>query len=134
MHTKSLFSFLLFTFFCCSINAQAKVFFNENWKETTKGKAVYYREVSSNLSKKEIVIDYFLSGEKAQETKYKDGKPDGKLLVYYKTGELKTIGLYRDGLKEDVWKTYDKKGKIIKKGRYHKGEKVGVWKTFYKNL
>jgi len=124
--------FLLFISFASQ--AQSKVYFDANWNVVTKEKAVYYRTIATEKSKKQWIIDYYISGKKAQEANYIKGKPDGKFLMYYDSGELKSIGFYEDGLKEGVWKTYDKNGKIIKKGKYKNGEKVGVWKTFYKNL
>ena len=134
MNFKLLLPLFFLAFFSFSTQAQSKVYFDANWNVVTKEKAVYYRTISDNKSKKEWIIDYYISGKKAQEANYVKGKPDGKFLMYYNTGELKSIGFYEDGLKEGVWKTYDKNGKIIQKGKYKNDEKVGVWKTFYKNL
>ena len=134
MNIKLLLPLFFLAFFSFSTHAQSKVYFDANWNVVTKEKAVYYRTISANKSKKEWIIDYYISGKKAQEANYVKGKPDGKFLMYYNTGELKSIGFYEDGLKEGVWKTYDKNGKIIQKGKYKNDEKVGVWKTFYKNL
>ena len=134
MNFKLLLPLFFLAFFSFSTHAQSKVYFDANWNVVTKEKAVYYRTISANKSKKEWIIDYYISGKKAQEANYVKGKPDGKFLMYYNTGELKSIGFYEDGLKESVWKTYDKNGKIIQKGKYKNDEKVGVWKTFYKNL
>lgn len=134
MNFKLLLPLFFLAVFSFSTHAQSKVYFDANWNVVTKEKAVYYRTISANKSKKEWIIDYYISGKKAQEANYVKGKPDGKFLMYYNTGELKSIGFYEDGLKEGVWKTYDKNGKIIQKGKYKNDEKVGVWKTFYKNL
>lgn len=134
MNFKLLLPLFFYAFFSFTTQAQSRVYFDANWNVVAKEKAVYYRTISDNKSEKEWIIDYYISGKKAQEANYVKGKPDGKFLIYYNTGELKSIGFYEDGLKESVWKTYDKNGKIIQKGKYKNGEKVGVWKTFYKNL
>ncbi len=134
MNFKNFLFFLFFISFSSATFCQEKVYFDDNWNVTTKENAVYYRVVSDKKSKKEWIIDYYISGKKAQEANYINGKPEGKYLLYYNTGELKKVGYFENGLKEGVWKTYDKEGKIIEKGKYKNGEKVGVWKTYYKNL
>ena len=131
---KIVFFFLTFILFflTTTINAQETIYFDAEWKITTKINAVYYRVEIQN--KKAKTIDYFMSGKKAQEVVYMDGKPEGKYNLYYNSGELKTAGEYQKGLKQGVWKTYYKNGKIKERGRFKDDEKVGVWKTFYKNI
>lgn len=134
MNLKLLLPLFFIIFFSFFTQAQSKVYFDANWNVVAKEKAVYYRIIAADESKKGYIIDYYISGKKAQETNYVKGKPDGKCLMYYNTGELKRIGFYKDGFKEGVWKTFDKNGKIIEKGKYNNDEKVGVWKTYFKNL
>ncbi|MFD2529272.1 MULTISPECIES: toxin-antitoxin system YwqK family antitoxin [Polaribacter] len=128
------FILVLFFFFSSFLTlAQDKIWFDANGNITTKENAVYYRVSSKNKTKKQLIIDYYISGKKAKESYFVKGKQDGKYVEFYNTGEVKVTGVYQNGLKTGMWKTYDKKGKIKKKGKYFKGEKVGVWKTFYKN-
>ncbi|QTD37082.1 hypothetical protein JL193_13280 [Polaribacter batillariae] len=125
--------FILLVFFTTDFSAQEKIWFDANWNVTTKEKAVYYRPISRDKSKKQWVIDYYISGKKVKEVYYVSGKPNGKYSEFYNSGELKTTGKFEEGLKDGIWKTYYKNGKIKEKGRYKKGEKVGVWKIYYKN-
>lgn len=128
------FVLLIFLSFLSSYSySQKKVYLDANFKEVPRESAVYYRLISSSDNNKNLLIDYYLTGVKAQESKSVFGKLEGKFLQYYPTGELKTIGFYEDGLKSGVWKTYDKNGKIIEKGKYLNNVKVGVWKSYYKN-
>lgn len=114
--------------------AQETIYFNADWKKTSKVNAVYYRPLPKQKTKGKWVVDYFISGEKAQEVYHVNGKKDGMYSLFYKTGELKTTGKYINGKKEGIWKTFSKHGKIKEKGKYQNGEKVGIWKTFYKNI
>lgn len=116
-----------------NIAAQEKVWLDVNENITTKEKALYYRVSSNDNSKNQLVIDYYISGKKAKEAYFVNGKKEGKYVAFYPTSEVKTTGRFKDGLKEGIWKVYSKSGKIKEKGKYVKGEKVGVWKTFYKN-
>ena len=126
--------FLFLGFVSNTTYAQETIYFDSNWKETTKEKANYYRPIPEEKSKGKLVIDYYISGEKAQEVYHVNGKPDGKYSFYYKSGALKIIGKYTEGKKDGVWKTFSKQGKIKEKGKYKDDEKVGIWKIFYKNI
>lgn len=133
MNFKFFVTFFFISFLSSYSYSQKKVYFDANFKEVPRESAVYYRLISSSDNNKNLLIDYYLTGVKAQESKFVFGKLEGKYLQYYPTGELKTIGFYEDGLKSGVWKTYDKNGKIIEKGKYLNNVKVGVWKSYYKN-
>lgn len=134
MKKTALLIFLFLGLLSSKTIAQKTIYFDANWKETTKQNATYYRPAPKEKSKGKLVVDYYISGEKAQEVYYVDGKPDGKYSFYYKSGALKIAGKYSEGKKEGIWKTFSKLGKIKKKGKYKDNEKVGIWKTFYKNI
>lgn len=126
---------LLFTgFLSMKTLGQDTIYFDVNWKQTVKKNAAYYRPPPKEKTKGKWVADYYITGEKAQEVHYLNGKPNGIYSFFYITGELKITGKYLDGKKEGVWKTFSKVGKIKKKGKYSADEKVGIWKTFYKNI
>jgi antitoxin component YwqK of YwqJK toxin-antitoxin module len=112
---------------------QEKFWFDVNGKTTTKEKAIYYRVFSNDKKKNKIIIDYYLSGQKAKESYVVKGIKEGKFVEFYATGEVKTIGGFENGFREGMWKTYYNNGKMKEKGKYSSGEKIGVWKLFYKN-
>lgn len=134
MKKTALLIFLFLGLVSNKTNAQKTIYFDAYWKETTKQNAAYYRPSPKEKSKGKLVIDYYISGEKAQEVYYVDGKPDGKYSFYYKSGALKIAGKYSEGKKDGIWKTFSKLGKIKEKGKYKDDEKVGIWKIFYKNI
>ncbi|WP_435416316.1 toxin-antitoxin system YwqK family antitoxin [Polaribacter aestuariivivens] len=125
--------FFISIFSTVTLTAQQKIWLDENGNLSNREKAVYYRISNDNKSKKQLIIDYYISGKKAKEFYFIKGKPDGKYSEFYDSGEVKITGKFEDGYKEGTWKTYYKNGKIKEKGRYNKGEKVGVWKIYYKN-
>ena|SRR5690554_454042 len=87
---------------------------------------------------------------------FKNGKLNGKSVVYYKNGKIASETHYKDGIKDGLYKKYsqdgivleeipyknnqfngmvtyrDVKGQIIAQGMYEKGLKKGIWK-FYEN-
>ncbi|WP_299669829.1 hypothetical protein [uncultured Polaribacter sp.] len=134
MNYESFFTILCIVFFSIfKTSAQEKIWFDANWNITTKKNAVYYRLVADHKSKKQQIIDYYISGKKAKEYFFVEGKENGKYAEFYNSGELRITGNFENGFREGIWKTYYKNGKIKEKGKYKVGEKVGVWKTFYKN-
>lgn len=156
-------SLLLIGFSAQTVNAQKKVWLDENHKETTEKNGVYYRPAPQKKRSGYLITDYYKNGNIYREGKaefttvgrekftglltyyfdngttsrkerYKKGLLNGLYKEYYRSGELKIDGAYDKGYKEGIWKFYHKTGKIKTKGRYKNGEKVGIWKTFYKNV
>jgi antitoxin component YwqK of YwqJK toxin-antitoxin module len=163
MKTTTLIITIVVGFLISSISAQETIWFDSNWKVSTKEKAAYYRPAPKKIDNGYLIIDYYISGKKQmkgfstssspneemyigivsyfhenekifQKVNYVDGKPEGSFSEFYDTGETQRVGKYSKGLRSGVWKTYSKKGKIQSRGKYKKGEKVGVWKTFHKNI
>lgn len=127
---------MLFLFsFCTIMNimGQEKTWIDTNRKSVAKENAAFYSVLSTDKKDNQLLITYYISGNKAWECYLINGKKDGKSLEFYATGEVKTTGDFEAGLKEGMWKTYYENGKIRVKGKYNKGEKIGVWKTYYKN-
>ena len=126
---------MLFLFsFCAIVNTigQEKTWIDRNGKSTSKENAAFYSVLSIDKKDNQLLITYYISGEKALESYLINGRKDGNSLEFYVTGEVKTTGDFKAGLKEGLWKTYYENGKIREKGKYSKGEKTGVWKTYYK--
>ena len=163
MKTRIAIVVLFVGLFTTSLTAQETIWFDVNWKETTKDNASYYRPAPEKKDNGYWIVDYYKNGQVQMEgfstnntpneeqfeglvmyyhengkpfhkAHYKNGKLNGQRKVFYETGELKEHGNYVNGKREGSWKTFSKKGKIKTKGRYKNGEKVGIWKTFYKNI
>lgn len=130
MKKSTLVILMILGFLATSFTTQETVWLDENLKETSKDKAVYYK--IGNNSEGEVSY-YYKNKNIYRKVSFVDKKIDGKFYEYYNTGELRESGKYKNGLRDGNWKAYYKSGKIYKKGRYNKGDKVGIWKIFYKN-
>ena len=63
----------------------------------------------------------------------KEGRRQGRWLLYYKSGEIKAEGNYLDGLREGEWIFYYESGEVEQRGFYEKGEYDGEWVWSFKN-
>ncbi len=131
--------FILFALFFISIVSAQKIWLDDDWTETSKEKAKFYRIKPKKLIKLYEITHYYKSGNILLKGYSKTATPskddfEGTVNVYYETGEVKEERIYDNGVRDGVWKSFHKTGKIKTKGKYRNGEKVGVWKTFYKNV
>lgn len=130
MKKLTLIILVILGFLSISFTPQETVWLDQNLKETSQNKAIYYK-----IGKKlEGEVSYFYKKRTIfRKVFFVDGKLEGVFSEYYNTGELMEAGKYKNGVREGNWKTYYKNGKIKEKGKYKNGDKVGVWKIFYKN-
>ena len=63
-------------------------------------------------------------GKKIEERGYKDGKSEGKQVLFFPSGKKKVTGSWTDGKKEGWWQRWDEDGKLKEKARYAKGKVV----------
>ncbi len=135
-----------------------KIWFDANWKKTSKDKALYFREISQKNGKGFWFQDYYISGKKQmeglslkkeiefydglvtwyfengkifQKVNYINGYINGERLVYFKNGNLKAKLLYERGRKNGPAKEYYQDGRLKAQGNYRDNKKVGTWKRFY---
>ncbi len=136
------------------------IWFDTNWKTTSKNNASFYRAGMTKKGNKFWVVDYYISGSKQMEglslksdkeiydgiikwyhengnifqiVNYKEGVLNGKRQVYFENGKLKNETTYVDGKMNGKWKEIYENGKLKESGFYENGEKEGSWKTFYTN-
>jgi len=112
-----------------------------NKEKENEGKWVYYHKESPQIMSVE---------------NFKNGKRQGKVVVFYQDGKIASETHYNEGIKEGVFKKYsrsgivleeipykndqfsglvtyrDQSGNIIAQGMYEKGLKMGIWK-YYEN-
>jgi len=102
----------------------------------------YYKKNKDGIEliKKE---EYYNSGEKAAEGKYKNGVVIGIWTVWYKNGQIKRIGELTptpnrsDSLPQTIgnWKYYYENGQIKHQGNWLKSDyspkRVGIWKSYH---
>jgi len=139
--TKQVLTLAVSLFFISSIVfAQGdKIWFDANWKKTSKDKALYFRKISQKNGKAFWFQDYYISGKKQmeglslkkdiefydglvtwyfengkifQKVNYINGYINGERLVYFKNGKLKTKLLYERGRKNGPAKEYYQDGRL----------------------
>ena len=163
MKTLSSHLFVIAVFFIASMTAQeSNVWFDANWNETTKDKAVYYRPTPKKQDDGYWIVDYYIngtvqmkglsknnkvnkeifyglvryyfdSGVLHQEVNYVEGKIQGDRKIFYPSGKLHIQRDYQNGKPEGQHSEYYDTGELKERGMYENGLKEGVWKVFYKN-
>lgn len=136
---------------------QETIYFDEDWKETNKKNAKYFRKIdqSQDLYK---ITDFFITGEKQFEGKSsskseplslegvaiwynKDGKisqkgnfknniPNGEITRYYSDGTLKSSGHYIDGKLNGLYSEYFPSGEISAQGNFITDKMDGVFEKY----
>lgn len=160
---KNSIHFTLAFLFIFTLSAYAQkdtIWFDTNWKKTTKNNANFYRAQIVKKGDKFWVVDYYISGSKQMEgfsmkedaevydgivkwyhengktfqvVTYKEGELNGKRQVYYENGNIKNETTYLQGKMDGKWKELYENGMLKESGSYEKGQKEGTWKTFYTN-
>ena len=80
--------------------SQNKTYFDSNWKETTKEKASYYRDLPKKENGIWLIKDYYISGEKQFVGHAKDSLAtilEGDVTWYFKTGKVQSKIRYKNG-------------------------------------
>lgn len=134
------------------------IWFDANWKKTTKDSARFYRKQPQPKKNGYWFQDYYISGKKQMEglslkkdTEFYDGPVfwyyengnvfqkvnyikgyiNGERLIYFENGKLKAKLLYSRGRKNGPTKEYYKDGRLKLHGNYRDNKKIGTWKRYY---
>jgi len=146
---------LLFSTGAVSASAQDTLYYNSLWKETTAGKAAYFR-LKTKTATGWQVSDHWLSGKTQMTGAYSDdsfhikegefvfydttgianhrvtyvhNKLNGPDTYYYPNGKTRLTGPDKDDSSEGNWVGYYPSGKISGKALFKKGQQVSA--TFY---
>ena len=114
----------------------------------SSGQITLLENYKKNL-KNGFSYEYDISGFTIRKTFYKDGKKEGKEVLYYKgTQQVKIENSYKKNIKDGVSKEFDNNGNILLIKQYDMGvvnkkeeinrfdsdgKKDGVWKEYYEN-
>ena len=81
---------------------------------------------------KETRKTYYDSGELRSEVDYKDGKEEGRAVVYYRGGDgkIEMVMHYKDGQLDGMYKKYDRAGKLRYECNYRSGVLHGSARHF----
>lgn len=131
-------------------NSCYTVFYNQNKHKVSEGKLVnkqfegewkYYHEDLPSVMTLEPYLNgklngvrkvFYKSGEKAEETTFKDGVKNGPYKSYAENGVVLEESIYKEGEYEGlaIYRNID--NQISGQGLYKKGKKIGVWKILEK--
>lgn len=111
-------TFLLLPFVADDALAQAgdRLYLDAVLEQTSKSKAVYYRELAGREGDLYLARTYTLNGELKAEGTYADEKllvEHGQFIFYHANGKLESRGAYHMGLKTGVWLRYDRWGRDL---------------------
>ncbi|MBN2610539.1 MAG: TonB family protein [Bacteroidales bacterium] len=137
------------------------IYFDENWKNTTRVNAKFFRLMDVDTIKILFLVeDYYISGNlqmsgayrsinpdvKVGEFKYwydngqqhihcnfTNGILDGPYREWYKNGILKNEKKFENGFIEGIEKDWDENGLLTKSTEYKNGMKHGKFITYYPN-
>ncbi|WP_343608415.1 membrane-binding protein [Chryseobacterium oranimense] len=100
-----------------NINAQEKIYFDENWEKTTQSKMEFYRE-TENRGKLTLIRDFYKNGTLQMEGLASDATPgsevyEGKVTWYNEEGKVLSTGTFSGGTQVGPAKTFDEQGRIL---------------------
>ncbi len=124
---KNTIALIFLTFW--SMGAQAQdttlTYFNDDWEETQKSEASYYRKAFKGEAKRWQVIDYYIDGSKQMEGTFKSKKlkkEHGHFTYFFESGKISNQGTYKKGVKDGEWKWYLENGSVCSTEKYKKGK------------
>jgi hypothetical protein len=119
------------------------IYYDADWKKTTKEKASYYRFVAFNNAGEPVglVQDFYLSGEKQWEGRmsYIDPNENQKDITegictwFYKNGKKSAQVTMLHGKEQGVYRTWREDGSLETEAEYKNGLLHGYFKTYTSN-
>ncbi|MEP0212387.1 MAG: hypothetical protein ABJD66_04175 [Cellulophaga sp.] len=122
--------------------SQSKIYFDENWKQTTKDKAEFYRLVTKKNDSLFHVKDYFINGVLQMNGHFSNLEKEvmeGEITFYDIKGRKTNTANYINGILEGKTTVYLKNGEIEYTSEYKNGDvyngiyKAATVKYLYKN-
>ncbi len=89
------------------------IWYDENWRETTKENALFYRSGKQDVfgNPHGPIKDHFLSGSVQMKGSYFKGIEDGIFFYFNPDGSYEAYGRYQAGYKRGDWKYFDEQGR-----------------------
>jgi len=75
----------------------------------------------------------YASGKLEATMEFKDGKLNGKYIIYENNGRKSTETIYKDGKENGYYYLYNSNGTYRTKGAYSMGKPVGEWEYYDKD-
>ncbi|NRS90365.1 antitoxin component YwqK of YwqJK toxin-antitoxin module [Flavobacterium sp. 7E] len=138
---KLLLIILFYLFTTQNSNCQSKIYFDQDWKVTTKERASYYRIFSKRQDSLFQIKDFYSNGILQMEGCFSNLEKEtleGEIVWYDAKGAISSKANYKNGILHGLSTSYLKNGKIdyttdYKEGEIYDGVYVGgAYKQFYK--
>jgi len=137
---KALLTFCLLVLGAFSSQAQTLLnttYYDAQWQEIEKIKAVYYSEMYTHSSGKLYVKDYYSDGQVQMEGYFLDSgkkQKEGTFTYYHPNGKISSKGVYKANKRSGTWIWYYSNDAIEEKGNFNKnGLRSGYWEGFYRS-
>ncbi|MBB6369383.1 membrane-binding protein [Chryseobacterium shigense] len=129
---------VLALFLSISINAQEKIYFDENWEKTTQDKMEFYRETAAK-GKLTLIKDFYKNGKLQMEGLASDPTPgsevyDGKVTWYNPEGKINSTATFSGGKQVGPSQTFDDKGRPLEDLVYSADGNFKGKSYMYKNI
>jgi len=100
------------------------VWYDENWRETTKEEALYFRSGKQDVfgNPHGAVKDHYIEGGIQMKGRYYRGIEEGIFFYYNPNGTYAAYGRYQSGNKKGDWKYFDEDGRKINEMTYTDNE------------
>ncbi|WP_284652243.1 toxin-antitoxin system YwqK family antitoxin [Flavobacterium terrisoli] len=148
-----------FLFFFIGVQSQEKVYFDKDWKPSSKENALYYRIVKKEIDLyliKDYFIDgkiqfegyskvavdplvhegvaqwYYHNGAVERRAEFKNNNPNGRMVTYYSDGKLQSEVGYNNGILDGFSRNYFPNGKMQAEVEFVNGKMNGRY-IKYKN-
>jgi antitoxin component YwqK of YwqJK toxin-antitoxin module len=136
------------------------LYYDNDWVETPKSEAVFYRKAVSNTNKTWSVYDYYINdtlqmtgsyssqkfisrqgyfvyyygnGKKSSQGNCLNNKYHGPWTAWHENGNLHYEGEYVNNKAQGIWKYYHETGEKKTEGKFLDGNKDGLWNYWHTN-
>jgi hypothetical protein len=93
-------------------------------QELTKAGGLFY---SNSKPFTGVGFNVFSNNKLEREIEYKNGKLDGKSIIYHKNGKLDRLYTYKEGIRNGFSEYYRENSDLIQKGNFKDGKADGPW-------
>ena len=80
-----------------------------------------------------VVVAKHENGQKASETTFKDGKPEGLATIWHKNGQKRSEDAFKDGKREGPTTMWYDNGQKWEEANYKDGKPAGPYTSWHKN-
>lgn len=157
MRNRMIIGALIMLLISGKVFAQDTIFLNDNWEQTHRKNASYFRidkRVSGGWERTDYFMPtktiqmrgvysslnpeikngdfrwYYINGALGYAGRFANNQPVGQHMEYYETGTLSAITNYSNGVLHGERKDYYPTGILYSQGSYQQGQQEGLWSYY----